>query len=56
MSKAKVKRCPKCDGETEQIYICPECYEEGCLERCNPGGNNCICLKCEEGRENAEEE
>ena len=47
-AKLTVRTCPKCDGKTEQTYVCPECEIEGCVESCNSGGNNCPCVSCEE--------
>lgn len=45
------EKCPKCGGLTEKLYTCPECGIHGCVERCNSGGNNCLCVECEEGDE-----
>jgi hypothetical protein len=48
MLKASKAECPHCGEPTEQTYTCPGCDAVGCVERCNTGGNNCLCNECEE--------
>lgn len=44
--------CPKCgapfDRSEHCIYECPRCHIPGSTACCNPGGNNCLCIECEE--------
>jgi hypothetical protein len=44
----KKEECPLCGGASNQIVECPECGNQGCVERCHPGGVGCICPECEE--------
>lgn len=47
----KKGKCPLCGQDSECLVVCPECENEGCSERCHPGGNNCLCPSCEENQE-----
>lgn len=51
------EKCPKCgmsfDPKEWSIHECPRCGCEGSSKCCNPGGNNCICIECEEAEDEA---
>lgn len=48
------EHCPKCgeefDPKLDRIYECPKCGIEGSSRCCNAGGNNCLCVQCEESQ------
>jgi hypothetical protein len=54
--KPKREKCPKCGEDTAKTYECPRCEIEGCIEACNTGGNNCVCVECEQQEAEEEEE
>lgn len=49
--KPRMEACPKCgqpfDPTEHGIYECPRCCAPGSTACCNPGGNNCLCVDCE---------
>lgn len=51
----KELRCPKCDGQTKQIFECPQCGINGCVEACNTAGVGAICIECEEDEADADD-
>lgn len=40
------RRCPRCNGPTEETVECSLCGKVGCLERCNTAGRNAPCETC----------
>jgi hypothetical protein len=49
-----MENCPKCgeeyDPKQDQIVMCPRCGNEGSTKCCNPAGQRCLCLECEEAQ------
>lgn len=45
--------CGTCDRPVEVEYglgVCPKCGVLQCVEFCIPGGNNALCVSCEESQ------
>ena len=43
--------CPRCGRPSQQLVLCPQCEDEGCVEHCSPGGVGVRCAACEAGRD-----